>query len=317
MQSSVAARALSLSGGGIPPFQPAPRFHRGNFCGVRVPGLPFIEGGSADTELVYMPFYPRYSDGDRAKIRQAYGQIRPGSTEPLTHVWLSASDAAVWGIGPIEFLGACVEWRQAGFFPGVNLRSKIYPNVPVQNVPEQLALLEPYISTLLASDPIVVTWVLIGMELNIGLSPEDVQALIDAWAPRFVARGIPVYVHFGPGIFAWQPNGQPTAAFWNANVGKLTGLQYQRNLDEDVAFYYERIKDDCLPRFAGFDGFSPDSGFGHPFDFVAGETTATLQFNQQMTEAEGTKIDQGAVAIPPVTGPTGVQVQVMGAGNGL
>lgn len=303
------AAALLLTETGIPPFQPAPRFRQENFCGIRVPGLPFIDGGSADYSLVYMPFYPRYTPSDRANIRAGYVQ------RGLTHVTVSAPDCAYWDVGVTGMMQALTEWRSLGpsMYPGAFLSSKIWG--PFDDPQWQIDHMEPYVSALLASP--CCTWACIGWELNLWLSPEHVQTLIDAWAPRFVAKGVPVYVHFGPGIFAWQPNGQPTAAFWNTNVGKLTGLLYQRNLSEDVGFYYERIHDDCLTRFAGFDGFSPDSGFGHPFDFVAWEINASLEFNEESTEAEGNAVGAGAIGLPPVTGPTGVVTRVMGSGNGL
>ncbi len=58
--------------------------------------------------------------------------------------------------------------------------------------------------------------------------------------------------------------------------------------------------------------FPTDSGFGHPFDFVALEITAQPQFNGQMSEAEGNSWGQTAITTPPVG-----RVIVQGSGNGL
>ena len=74
--------------------------------------------------------------------------------------------------------------------------------------------------------------------------------------------------------------------------------------------YQARITD-CLERFAGGFGFPTDSGFGHPFDFVALEITAQPQFNGEMTEADGDLWGQTALQTPPCG-----SVSVMGSGNG-
>jgi hypothetical protein len=74
--------------------------------------------------------------------------------------------------------------------------------------------------------------------------------------------------------------------------------------------YQARITD-CLQRFAGQFNFPTDSGFGHPFDFVALEITAQRQFNGQMTEVEGDSWGQTAITTRAVGA-----VQVMGTGNG-
>ncbi len=55
-----------------PRFMPAPRVWAGNFCGVRVPGLPPVPGGAADPSLVLSFFYDRYGPDDQARIRQAW-----------------------------------------------------------------------------------------------------------------------------------------------------------------------------------------------------------------------------------------------------
>ncbi len=78
--------------------------------------------------------------------------------------------------------------------------------------------------------------------------------------------------------------------------------------------YQARIVD-CLQRFAGQFFYPPDSGFGHPFDFVALEITAVDQFNGDMSEADGNTWGDTAISVPPEHGPLG-PVSVMGSGNG-
>ncbi len=54
------------------PFRIAPRFWAGQFCGMRVEGLPPIPGGSSDSTLVLSWMYDRYSPEYRATIRQKW-----------------------------------------------------------------------------------------------------------------------------------------------------------------------------------------------------------------------------------------------------
>lgn len=282
----------------IPPFQVAPRFWKGNMCGIRVPGLPGVEGGAGDHSLFLSWFYDRYTPEDRATIRAAY------KAHGYTHWLLSWPDSRVFGQTPEQFLATCRELIAGGFYPCVMLSSKI---VDPQDAVGILHNIEPALALLIG----VVPMFCVGWELSLWLSPTTVQQLIDALAPRVNPSGARLYVHFQEGYFAYQQPGGVTADFWRLNVGKLVGVLHQRDLRWDMAEYPARIVD-CLERFAGGYGFPTDSGFGHPFDFVALEITAMNQFNGQMTEATGDSWGRLAVATPPSGG-----VKVMGSGNGL
>lgn len=289
------------------PFQAAPRFWKGaNMCGMRVPGLPAVPGGAADAALVLSWFYDRYEAGDREKIRQAW------SSRGYTHVLLSWPDSKAFSRTPRQFLDTCNELIAAGFYPCPMLYSKDFDPSDFAGI---MANIQPVLPLLIGVVPLVC----IGWELSIALSPTTVQELIDALAPQFTPAGTRVFVHFQQGYFAFEQPGGTTADFWNLNVGKLTGVLHQRvqeGPDEwDKRMYQARIVD-CLDRFAGQDNFSPDSGFGHPFDFVALEITAEAQFNGQMSEAEGDTWGDTALATPTSYGPLG-PVPVQGSGNGV
>lgn len=283
------------------PFQPAPRAYAGNMCGVRVPGLPPVEGGAADPSLVLSWFYDRYAASDQARIRaawQAKGQI---------DVLLSWPDSRAHGQSPQQFGATCRSLVAFGFRPCVMLASKVYdPNDDAAGI---LANIAPVIPVLAQLAPRVC----IGWELSLWMSPTTCQALIDALAPAFLAYGAKVYVHFQSGYFAYQQPGGVTADFWKANIGKLTGILRQRDPNEDhgdMGEYQARVKD-CLDRFAGGFGFPTDSGFGHPFDLIELEITAQDQFNGNVDEATGDAWGRAALA----TQPSGA-VHVMGSGNG-
>lgn len=280
----------------------APREYRGNMCGIHVPGLPPVDGGAADASLVLSWFYSRYSAEWRAAIRSAW------KARGALDVLVSWPDDRGFGLSANQHVAMCQELAADGFRPCDMLGSKVYD--PRDDAAGTLANIQPVLSLLRSTD--AVSRYGVGWELNLWNSPASLQAIIDGLAPSIVASGRPLYVHFSGGVFAWQPDGQSTADFWKANVGKLTGILHQRDFSSSPTFptYQARIVD-CLERFAGGFGFPTDSGFGHPFDFIALEITAQPQFNGEMDEATGDAWGMCALNTPPSG-----NVRVMGSGNG-
>lgn len=292
-----------------PPFPSVPVFStdqlrhwKGNMCGIRVSGLPPVPGGANDASLVLSWFYDRYEDpGNRQAIREGW------KARGLTHTLLSLPDALA--LHDLDWFVARIQELQTDVGPVcVFLTSKDYP-LPIlsEAIP---ALIDAGVQSFCA-----------GWELNLWQSPTQVQGIIDGVSAMLAVHKAAgnkralLYVHFSSGVFAWQQDGQTTAAFWNANVGKLTGILFQKELDDDDALWQAHIQDG-LTRFAGNDGFTTDSGFGHPFDYVICECSAEPQFNGDMTEAQGNHIGAAGMATPPCSGPTGVTVGVIGFGNG-
>jgi len=277
----------------------APREYRGNMCGIRVPDLEPVPGGASDPSLVLSWFIDRYSPESRQRIYTAW------HLAGCVDVLVSWPDSRGFGQSPQQFVQTCQELVMAGFLPCVFLCSKDYDPA---DVPGILANIAPVLPLLIQAG--VIPRICIGWELSIWLSPTQVQQLIDALAPPLVAAGSKVYVHFQEGYFAFQVDGGTTADFWRLQVGKLTGILHQRDLNWNKPMYQARIVD-CLQRFAGGFNFPPDSGFGHPFDFIALEITAMTQFDGETSEAEGNSWGDCALTTPPVNG-----VRVMGSGNG-
>ena len=274
------------------PFNPAPRYWKANMCGTRVAGLPPVDGGAKDPSLVLSWFYDRYNAGDRARIRESW------HARNLTHVLLSWPDSRSFGQSPQQFLATCQELIADGFFPCVMLSSKDHDPADVNAI---INGLQPVLDLLVSTVPMFC----IGWELSLWLSPTQVQQLIDALSPICLRQvGTLVYVHFQEGYPSFQQSGHTVADFWNPNVGKLSGLLYQKKLSQNDAEFLDSIND-CLQRFSG--GFNMVKGF----DFVALELSAADQFNGSMSEAEGDRIGQVAITAPAVNG-----VGVMGSGNG-
>ncbi len=276
----------------IRPFRPAPREWRGNMCGVRVQGLAPVPGGAKDASLVVSWLYDRYSEVQRSAIRAAWHM------RGHTHVVLSWPDSRSVGHSPQQFLATCQELIDSNFYPCVMLTSKDHDPPDVTTLVQHL---RPVLEVLVG----VVPMFCIGWELSLWLTPTQVQQLIDDVSPLCLRQpGTLVYVHFQEGYPSFQQPGGTVADFWKLQVGKLTGLLYQKILSQNEREFLDSIKD-CLERFAG--------GFGMPrgFDYVMLEISAATQFAGTTSEGEGDRLGRVALQAPLVNG-----VGVSGSGNG-
>lgn len=289
------------------PFRPAPRVWAGNMCGIRVIGAPAVPGGADDPSLILSWFYDRYDAFWRAEIRAGW------HARGLTHVLVSWPDSQDYGYSPAQFRAMCLELIADGFFPCVFLCAKPTSADTVRSVPETLANILLVLPSLVGLVPMFC----IGWELSLWLTPTDVQFLIDQLTPLWLAQpGTLGYVHFQEGYPSFQQPGHTVADFWWPQVGKLTGLLYQKLLSQNAAQFLDSISDN-LQRFCGGFNMPDDSGFDHPFDWVACELSAQPQFNRQMTEAQGNSLARLALNAPSCFGPNGVEARVMGSGNGV
>lgn len=288
----------------VPPFVPCDRVYRGNMCGIRVKGLPPVPGGRpGDPALVLSWFIDRYANEDRARIYAAYRALG------VRDILVSWPDSRDYGYSPEQFGAFCQEVVREGFTPCVMLSSKYYDPHSYAGVRANVEPVLPYITK-------VAGRICVGWELSLWLSPADVQALTDWLAPLVNPWGGKLYVHFQQGYASFDFDGPNAtfAAYWNRNVGKLTGVLHQRDLSWDKPMYQARLVD-VLERFAGNFNCVPDSGFGHPFDIVALEITAQEQYDGTCSEAEGNTWGQVAINTPASQGPLG-PVRVQGSGNG-
>lgn len=274
-----------------------PRWMRGNFCGMRVPGLPPVKGGAADPSLVFWPFIDRYNAADQDAIVEA--TLARGYRD-VKLSWPDSRDGNGQSVN--DYVRTASRLRQAGLRVTHMLLSKDFdghnPN------PEKLGQV---LETLLAwegADKICCFW-----EGNLFIDPQPtIQKVIDFVTHITLQHaGVLTYVHFSPGVIAWQKNGENTASFWKQNVGKLTGLLHQVDPRQTAAQMQARIND-ALVRFGGGYGFPTDGGFGHPFDLVSDEVGASRVFNGA-SEDDGDKWGYEALC---THGP----VPVMGFGNG-
>ena len=272
-------------------------------CGVRVPGLQHNVAGGRFRDQALSWFYDRYTPEEQALIRAEWA--RRGYLDVL----LSWPDSRVAGFSPQDFVQTCRELVSHGFRPCVFLLSKYYDP---QDAPGCLRNVEEILPLLLA--PRAASRICIAWEQSLFLSPQVVQTLVDAIAPRCVAVGIKCYTHDRGGYSKYPEDAVPEVtfgAYWGRQVGKLTGILYQWNLDWHPEDFQPRLTD-ILERFAGGFNCPADNGIdGHPFDLVALELTAQPQYDGSLSEAEGDRWGSLAITTPPVRG-----VRVMGSGNG-
>jgi hypothetical protein len=302
---SAAAAVAAAGARGIRVTAPvAPRIYRGDM-GVFIDGAPDVGAGGVPN-LVLSFMYPRYPPEFRATIRWVWQQRQS------LDVLLSWQDDAAYGIPLSAILAARQELCADGFRPCEWLASKVY--MPRDDAAGTLAILEPTFAAFLQAD--CISRYCVGGELDLWNTYESLQALIDALAPRVIAIGRTLDVHFSTDRADWRPDrpGSTFADFWNPNQGKLAGLWFQSYVeDSDANLQAEMIP--ILARFAGNFGVVADAGFGHPFDCHAVEISLEKMFNGGMSQAECDRRGRVLLATPPQHGPAGI-VSVMGSGNG-
>ncbi len=284
------------------PWTPCPRTYSGNMCGIYIDGLPPVPGGAANPALVLSWFLDRYQPADQARIKAAW------KARGLTDVLVSWPDSRAAGASVGSFAAFCDGLYQEGFQPCVFLCSKDYDPPSVPEIQARIAPLLPLLKQHIGR-------LCVGWELSLWLSPTQVQQLIDWLSPQVNPWGGRLYVHFQVEYASFQQPDHTFADFWNLNIGKLTGILYQADVNWTPAFLQAKLKD-VLDRFAGQFFCSPDSGFGHPFDCIGLELQAEAAFNDNVSEAEQNLYAWAAVSTPPTLGPFG-PVSVMGAGNGV
>lgn len=290
------------------PAAPNLRWFRGDFCGVRVPGLPAVDGGAGDPSTLLTPFIDRYSPADQATAIGIY------KSKGYTHWKLWWPDSRVaGGVGGggqsiAQFVATCQMLQGNGLIPVPFLLSKVYDGInPAPNACDGI------IAALQAGG--VAQIMCVGGELDLFNDPgPPLQGIIDHMA-GLVVPATNLYVHFSPGYVAWQSPGDLGSVFWKNNINKLTGLLHQKVPDWDCGMYQARLAD-LLVRFGdGISGWPTDSGLGHPFDVVADEYSAPARFDGNMTEEAAILMGTQAICSPGQDGgpPT---ISVMGFNNG-
>jgi hypothetical protein len=265
---------------------------------VTIPGLPFVPGGSSvHPERALTWFLDRWSPQWQQTILETHRR------RGYTHFVLSWPDSRDGnGQSVAQFVATATKVKEMGFYVVVFLGSKVYDPRDA-SAAEWAPRIDPVLAALIAARAIDVA--VVGWELDLWNVPGDrLQGIIDHVASITVPAGIRTYVHFSPHRISWQRDGETTLDWWNRQRGKLTGVLYQGDTSWTVGMFQARLND-VQVRFAQLG----DSGFGHPFDVVAFETVASLQFDGPTDEDRGDLTGYELLCTP---GP----VPIMGFGNG-
>lgn len=255
-----------------PPTLADKRYFRCNFGTMTVPGLPFVDGmPTAHFDRVLTGFFGKYAPSWQATIAQTYAQR--GYTHFLR--WVQ-NEQAVPGYSIEKYVAECLALKDAGvpYIVHAFLSKNFAPFNPSNQYLHDT--FDGLITALKAAN--VLDLAVVGFELT-SVSNGPLFDLIAFFATEHQlteAQGCPLYVHHISG-YTWPGVGAPDRrSWWNLAVGDLTGLLYQNDPAWPIALAQARYRDTTDNAGEGFPG--TDSGFGHPFDFVAFETQLARAF---------------------------------------
>jgi hypothetical protein len=184
------------------PNHPDRRFHRGNFCGVRVPGL--VEGGNdKDPSLMITWDLVRYSPDQRQLAINYYAGVCG-----YTHVVLSRPQTINNGLGLDALVTTAQACKAAGLFVCLAAVSDGDP----------FSVAVPWLETLAANgllDVVCFAW-----QADKWYSPQDiVQGVLDngAWSHP---RGLLTTIHWGGGYGGWAES----CACWSPETEAQWGI---------------------------------------------------------------------------------------------
>lgn len=273
------------------PDGPDINFWRGDAWGTTpAGGLGAVAGGSdAAPQQALTWFLDRYTPSEQQAILDQYRR------DGYTHFALSIPDSRDGNGQSVEqYVATSLRVKAEIPFVAHFLSSKDFDPWNA-TAATRMAAITPYVDALvhnLAADILVVGW-----ELDLWNDPHLLQDFIDALASRYPS--LPLYVHFSTYHTAWQFDGEPRAAFWARNVGKLTGLLYQANPTDPCGLMQAHFGD-ALSTASGLKGFK----------LVAWELVAQQQFFGRVSE------DQANARGWEVLNTPGGVVGITGFGNG-
>lgn len=288
-----------------PPADAQKRYFRCNFGCVTIPGLPWVPGMEAKNfDRLLTGFHGRYDPTWQAVIATTYMQ------RGYTHYLRWVQDEQNYpGYSIEKYVDECLALKSAGVTYIVHsfLSKDFAPHNPsVEYCRETFG---PLIAALKAANCLDLC--IVGFELNL-VSDGSLFDLIDYFTVEEglnEANGVPAYVHFISG-YTWPGQGAPDRRqWWNAQIGKLTGLCYQCDPEWSYRDMQDRIGDTTNNSGEGFVG--TDSGFGHAFDMIPLEPELTKAFGDGATLDENDLDQCGYVLLCTPGG-----IPCMGFGNG-
>jgi len=208
----------------IPP-NPTLDWPRANWFDVEIPGLPWVEGQSSEHPFMVLTYFlQKYSPEWQDTILYTH------ALRGYSHFMLSWTNARQDGLSVDQFVALALKVKSWGFFVHVMLAGKdtdphdqwwdgLKPNV------------QPVLEALIAARAVdmVSMW-----ETNLWNAPgAPLQSILQGISDICKPAGVRQWVHFGTECVWWgEPNYLPNrTAWWAAQVGILTGILYQGDVN--------------------------------------------------------------------------------------
>lgn len=301
------------------PSGPDGLFYRGNFCGIRVPGLPLLEGMSGYTVAgwkdnavgglnppIMALDVPRYTKVSWELVDQ---YLHDYAARGYTHLQCSVGHAIEAGLSIDDYLAytdhveALGLFRDHWFLGGGPWRGRnedgSFTEHRDQDRNHWAPLVDPWIDALLANkaiDAACVGWQLDQFntgDTQRGTRPSPIQTIIDYFADRLGPSNIPIGTHWVNEAGGWWDPQDPRPgasvdrfSWWRNQRNKLLWFHHQGDVSMPVGMYQAKLCDTLNP-FG--DGRMGRSGLfdDRPFGLVIYECSASEQYDLRMSEDEG------------------------------
>jgi hypothetical protein len=308
------------------PFTPPSRdvlFYRGNFCGVRVPGVPSLPESAGytlpggDKTLIMSLEIFRHTPEWQDEI------LRQHAIRGYTHFQFSIGHAIEQG-WPIDQYVTLAKRAQDRF--GLFADHWFLGGGPWgwwrgrtdQNRDRDAAywapIVDPWIDALLANQAIDCACV--GWQLDAQNKESDtrtgngpLQSIIDHFADKLAPLNIPIGTHWINEAGAWNTP-MDRFAWWKRQRNKLTWFHHQGDVNLDVPTYQAKLCDTLNPFGDGRMGRSGLFG-DRPFGLVVFEDSAQAQFDDPTRNTEDMGDQRGLLLCC-----TKAAASVSGFGNG-
>lgn len=282
-----------------PPAGPNRVFYRGDFCGVRVPGLPLlpemsgytVEGwrdnavGGLNPPIMALDI-TRYWHISRDLVLE---NLNAHATRGYTHLQCSVGHAIEQGLSIDDYIeysklvqtivGYADHWFLGGGPWSAKDKNGHWTEARDRDAAYWAPILDPWIDALLANQAIDCACV--GWQLDGGNKEnEPIQSIIDYFADKLRPHDVLIGTHWLNEAGAWN-NPMDRFKWWQHQSGKLTWFHHQGDVNMDIPLYQAKIVDTLNPFGDG------RMGAPNTFALVNYEYAAQSQFDLRASEDEG------------------------------
>lgn len=286
-----------------PPDKPDKLFYRGNFCGIRAPGVPLLEGMAGYTVPPWNanqpPHCPPFMAQDLPRywikgMRDEFDHLLNiyVAVDGYTHLQMSVCHAVEAGFSIDQYINCCGrarefvpfldQWFLGGVWGARDMASDYWRPI-----------VTPWMEALIANgliDCCCVGWQLDHFNTGTprmvdGRMQSPIQSIIDMFADWTTPREIPLGTHWVNEAGAWN---DPFDRFqwWKDQKGKQLWFHHQGDTTMPVDEYQAKLCDTLNPFGDGRMGTSGLFG-DRPYSLVVYECSAQSQFDLMMSEDEG------------------------------